>query len=119
MNLFPLIRDARCAELNLLDFLEAHQGEDLKNVLANIAKIMGSIADDLEKFKIADDDTRKDALRWQALYGTAGVRLRKVGTGFQLVQDDIDVFGRPSGCRLLAIGSSEVDVVDRWLGFIK
>jgi hypothetical protein len=119
VNTFPLIRDARCTELNLLDMIECHKGEDLKPLLQNVANSIGRWADELEKLSDVDERDRKDALRWRLLFDTDGVRIKKVDSQLHLYQDDFDVFGRLSGSRLLAVGSNRIDLVDRALGFIK
>lgn len=117
MNTFPLIRDARCTELNLLDMIECHKGEDLKPLLRNVANSIGRWADQLEKLSDIDEADRKDALRWRLLFDTPGVRLLKRGESYHVVQDAQDVFGRFTERRLLGVGSSRIDAVDCALGF--
>lgn len=119
MNNFPFIRDARVIELDILDILEVHKGEDLRPTLQTVAHRVGILADKLELLCGIDDKQKKDALRWELLFDTPGIRLRKVGSQLHLYQDELDVFGRVSSSRLLAVGSDKVDLVDRALGFIK
>lgn len=82
------------------------------------ANRIGRLADQLEKLDVADIQARKDALRWQLLFDTPGIRRKKVGSTIHIYQDTFDVLGRVTGRRLLAVGSSTVDAVNRALGLI-
>lgn len=120
MNTFPLLRDARCIELDMLDVctLEFEGNPAVKDapLLKAFASRIGRLADELEKLSVADQVTRKDALRWQLLFDTPGIRRKRVGSSIHILQDSFASDGSFVGRKLLAVGSNTIDAVDKALG---
>lgn len=119
MHNFPLIRDARSIELDILDLVEVStDGTDLRPTLRNVANRVGIVADTIEKESELDEQIIKNAERWKLLFETPGVVVKKRDGRVLIFHDSIGVDGGRYGRRLLASGSDLRDAVNRVLGFI-
>lgn len=119
MHNFPLIRDARSIELDILDLVEASiDGTDLRPTLRNVSNRVGVLADSIAKESELDEQTLKNAERWKLLFETPGVVVKKRDGRVFIFRDAIGLDGSRYGRSILSSGDSIRDAVDRVLGFI-
>lgn len=120
MNNFPLLRDSRCLELDILDILEcADETTDLRPTLRNVSSRAGAIADTIASRVELDEQTIANAARWNLLFETPGVVVKKRDGMVYIFRDAIGVDGRRYGRSLLGRGIDIRTAVDTVLGFVK
>lgn len=121
LNFFPLIRDGRLTELDMIDISEMeyehYEKMDFRKTLRRLATRVGQVVDGMEEFSAVDLEVRKNAERWHLLFGTEGVSFKMDASRVAIFQDSFDNRGKLVERRLLAIGSSIPDAVDKALGF--
>lgn len=96
--------------------IEWEETQDLRPTLNRLAARVGQLADQLEHVDELETRTKKDALRWQLLFDTPGIRRKRVGSSVHILQDSFASDGSFVGRKLLAVGSNTIDAVDKALG---
>lgn len=120
MTPYQAHRDARLIELDMITLIE-EEYPDNHNFLPLFRKLsdrVGRLADELQKLEQVSDQQKKDAMRWELLYETAGVTFRDnlINNRDHIFQIFRDV---PNGKKLIGQGKTVTEAADRALGFIK
>lgn len=120
-NFFPLIRDGRLTELDMIDLSEMefqhYEKMDIRKTLRKLASRIGQVVDGMEDYEPLDVEARKDAMRWRLIFNTEGVSFKMDSTRVAIFQDSFDVRGKLLERRLLGMGSTLPEAVDKVLGF--
>jgi hypothetical protein len=117
---FQLLCQARSIELDLIEVsrLDIDDGVDLRPMLKKFSERIGNLADALETLHATEERDVRNSKRWELLT-TPGIKRKSVGDGVQLVQLVHDWEGNVTGSRLLAVGKTTTEVLDKALGYMK